>query len=52
MNVLGRTTALGPIDSGQHWLEDFLSQEQECGEGSDSRPAHSITPALGQAFHQ
>jgi hypothetical protein len=43
MDGFGRTTALGATDSGQHGLEDFSPQNQQCGQCSD---AGSPEPAI------
>jgi hypothetical protein len=36
MNVFGRATALGAADSGQHWLEHFLTQDQQTRQRADA----------------
>jgi len=41
VDIFGRAAALGATDCGQHGLEDFFPQGEQCGEGG-------MTPLNGQ----
>jgi|GEM_PF-1697185 len=49
MNVFWRATALGAADSGQHWLEHFLTQDQQTRQRADARATHLVAARAADA---
>jgi hypothetical protein len=52
MNILGRTTALGPRHSGQYRFDHLLAQDQKRRQGADARSAHSVATRFAEPLHQ
>ena len=52
MDILWGTAALWATDSGQDGFKDFLSQEEQCSESSDTGPSDSVASAVSDTLDQ